>query len=115
MAESWLISIMRCNSVWAETRDLFSYEENPEVDIGSLTSSKKHYGSRKSYELDKYIDRRCDYRLHMFDRDTETDQGDRDEIFLPYVRLYREAYGPNFTSMDDNLLPHRDQLEDEYL
>ncbi|GFX04275.1 hypothetical protein TNCV_3974241 [Trichonephila clavipes] len=41
-------------------------------------------------------------------------QGNRDEIFAFYCRLFCEAYGPNFL-MDNNARKHRAQLEDEYL
>ncbi|GFX86972.1 DDE_3 domain-containing protein [Trichonephila clavipes] len=53
--------------------------------------------------------------LYVFDRGTLTGQWYRDDILVPYVKLFYGAYEPNPIFMDDNTLPHRDQLDNEYL
>ena len=53
--------------------------------------------------------------FHVFYIGTLTDQRYRDEILVPYVRLFHGAYEPNFIFMDDNVRPHKAELVDEYL
>ncbi|GBN66331.1 hypothetical protein AVEN_161301-1 [Araneus ventricosus] len=53
--------------------------------------------------------------LHVFERDTVTGVRYRDEILEPYVRLFRDAVGPEFILMDYNERPHRTLLVDELL
>ncbi|GFT82300.1 transposable element Tcb2 transposase [Trichonephila clavipes] len=53
--------------------------------------------------------------LHIFDRGSVI--GDRycEEVFLPHVRLFRVAIGPDFIFMDDNARPHRTLAVEELL
>ncbi|GBN95070.1 Transposable element Tc1 transposase [Araneus ventricosus] len=53
--------------------------------------------------------------LHVFERGIVTGVRYRDEIFEPYVRLFRAVVGPEFILMDDNAKPHRALLVDEFL
>ncbi|GFT00523.1 transposable element Tcb2 transposase [Trichonephila clavipes] len=39
--------------------------------------------------------------LHFFDTGSVTAQRYRDEVLKPYVRLFRDAFGPDFIFMDD--------------
>ncbi|GFW24920.1 transposable element Tcb2 transposase [Trichonephila clavipes] len=53
--------------------------------------------------------------LHIFDRGSVT--GDRycEEVFLPHLRLFRGAIGPDLIFMDDNARPHRTLAVEELL
>ncbi|GBM69165.1 hypothetical protein AVEN_91749-1 [Araneus ventricosus] len=51
----------------------------------------------------------------VFERGTVTDVRYRDEILEPYVRLFRDAVGPEFILKDDNARPYRALLVDEFL
>ncbi|KFM71121.1 Transposable element Tc3 transposase, partial [Stegodyphus mimosarum] len=53
--------------------------------------------------------------LHVFDRGSMTGVKYRDEVLVPYVRLFRGAVGPKFILQDDNARPHRALLVDEFL
>ncbi|GFV02315.1 transposable element Tc1 transposase [Trichonephila clavipes] len=53
--------------------------------------------------------------FHIFDRGSVI--GDRycEEVFLPHVRLFRGAIGPDFTCKDKNARPHRTIAVEELL
>ncbi|GFW54388.1 transposable element Tcb2 transposase [Trichonephila clavipes] len=53
--------------------------------------------------------------LHVFHGGTVTGLRYRDEILDPYVRPYAAAIGSDFILMDDNALPHRARIVEEYL
>ncbi len=44
-----------------------------------------------------------------------TNVRERDEILDVYVRPYAGAIGPQFILMDDNAIPHRARVDEEYL
>ncbi|GFY12443.1 transposable element Tcb2 transposase [Trichonephila clavipes] len=53
--------------------------------------------------------------LHFFDTGSVTAQRYRDEVLKTYVRLFRNAVGPDFIFMDDNAPCHRAGLIDDFL
>ncbi|GFU71590.1 transposable element Tcb1 transposase [Trichonephila clavipes] len=53
--------------------------------------------------------------LHIFKRGSVMAVRYRDEVLEPIVRLYTAAVGPTFVLMDDNALPHRADIADDYL
>ncbi|GFX78547.1 transposable element Tc3 transposase [Trichonephila clavipes] len=53
--------------------------------------------------------------LHFFDTGSVTAQRYRDEVFEPYVCLFRGAVGPNFIFMDDNAPCHQAVLIGDFL
>ncbi|GFY15868.1 transposable element Tcb2 transposase [Trichonephila clavipes] len=53
--------------------------------------------------------------LHVFERGSETGVRYRNEIFKPYVRLFRGVCHSEFILMDDNTRPHRALLVDKFL
>ncbi|UYV80853.1 hypothetical protein LAZ67_19001989 [Cordylochernes scorpioides] len=53
--------------------------------------------------------------LHVFGGGTLTSQRYRYEILEPYVRFFRGGVGPSFIFMDDNALPHRALMINDYL
>ncbi|GFT28020.1 transposable element Tcb2 transposase [Trichonephila clavipes] len=72
---------------------------------------KDHYGQ---YRLKRHHDS-GHTDLNVLDKGTLTGRGDRNEILAPYVRLFRDEYGPNSILMDDDTRKHRAQLVDDYL
>ncbi|KFM62686.1 Transposable element Tc3 transposase, partial [Stegodyphus mimosarum] len=53
--------------------------------------------------------------LNFFDTGSVTGQRYRDEVLEPYVRLFRDAVGPDVIFMDDNASCHRAVLVDDFL
>ncbi|GBN51828.1 hypothetical protein AVEN_23549-1 [Araneus ventricosus] len=53
--------------------------------------------------------------LHVFHGGTLIGVRYRDEILDPYVRPYARAIGNDFILMDDNALPHRPVVVEDYL
>ena len=53
--------------------------------------------------------------LHVFDNGPVNAQRYRQEVLEPYVRLFRDAVGPEFIFMDDNARAYRVLMVDEYL
>ncbi|GFS85471.1 DDE_3 domain-containing protein [Trichonephila clavipes] len=50
---------------------------------------------------------------YVLDRGTLTSQELKEEILVPYVRLFCGSHGPDLIFMDDDARPLRAQLEDE--
>ncbi|GFV54905.1 transposable element Tcb2 transposase [Trichonephila clavipes] len=57
----------------------------------------------------------CRTDLHFFDTGSVTTQRYRDEVFEPYVHLFRGAVGPDFIFMNDNAPCHQEVLMDDLL
>ncbi|GFT28108.1 DDE_3 domain-containing protein [Trichonephila clavipes] len=57
----------------------------------------------------------CRTPLYVFERDSVTDVRYREEVMEPYVCVFRGACGPEYILIDDNVLPHRILLADEFL
>ena len=53
--------------------------------------------------------------LHVFDNGSMNAQRCRQEVVEPYVRLFRDAVGPEFLFMDDNAGEHRALMVGEHL
>ncbi|GFY01778.1 transposable element Tcb2 transposase [Trichonephila clavipes] len=53
--------------------------------------------------------------LHIFDRGSVIGDHYCEELFLPHVRLFRGAIGPDFIFIDDNARPHRNLAVEELL
>ncbi|GFX54807.1 HTH_Tnp_Tc3_2 domain-containing protein [Trichonephila clavipes] len=53
--------------------------------------------------------------LHVFERGSVTGVRGRDEVVEPYVHLFRGACGPQLNLMEDNAMPYRVLLVDEFL
>ena len=53
--------------------------------------------------------------LHVLDTGSVNAQRYRQEILEPYVRLFRDAVGPQFIFMDDNARLHKVRLVEDYL
>ncbi|GBM31665.1 hypothetical protein AVEN_101283-1 [Araneus ventricosus] len=53
--------------------------------------------------------------LHVFHGGTLTGMSYRDEILEPYFRSYAGGIGNDFILMDDNALPHRVVIVEDYL
>ena len=53
--------------------------------------------------------------LYVFDNGSVNAQRYRQEVLLPYVRLFRGTVGPEFIFMGDNVRAHRPLMVDEYI
>lgn len=51
----------------------------------------------------------------MFGKDSMTDVRSTDDRFVPYVRLFKDVFDPDFILMGYNALSDKDQLVDKFL
>ncbi|GFX80993.1 transposable element Tcb2 transposase [Trichonephila clavipes] len=100
-----LISDSRRVTIWRERGTCF--------ELRNITE-RHHFPSRgvmvwAGIMMDGHTD------LHFFDTGSVTGQRYRDEVFEPYVRLFRGAVGYDFILMDDNAPYHQAVLIDDFL
>ncbi|GFX18624.1 DDE_3 domain-containing protein [Trichonephila clavipes] len=97
-----LNSNSRCTFIWREPGNHYLHSNVREIDNSCRRG------------LMVWASIMCDGRtpLHVFERGSVTDVRYRNEVLERYIRLFRDAIGPEFILMHDNMRPHRAILVD---